>query len=250
MNVACIWIKNPIMFKACLLLVCLLTGFFGQSQSKNFIDQPYLEVSGSADTLIEPDEIYIHITISEKDNRDKIPVEEQEARMLAAFKEMGIDIEKNLSVNFMGSVFKFYILKGKEIIKTRQYVLKVSDASTAAQVFLRLEQLDISNSSIQRVSYSAIDALKNLLRSKAVANARERAIALASPLQQHVGNAIHLVDMENNNINSQIYGSRLQDVVVTGYSVKVRGVAQEPDPGLEFEKIKVSAVVGAKFLLK
>lgn len=238
------------MFKACMLLVGLLAGFISHSQSKNFIDQPYLEVSGSADTLVEPDEIYIHITISEKDSRDKIPVEEQEARMLAAFKELGIDIEKNLSVNFMGSVFKFYILKGKEIIKTRQYILKVSDAPTAAQVFLRLEQLDISNSSIKRVSYSAMNALKNLLRSKAVANARERAAALTSPLQQQVGNAIHLVDIENNNVSSQMYGSQLQDVVAIGYSLKVRGLTQGTDPGLEFEKIRVSAVVGAKFLLK
>lgn len=103
------------MTKTCIFLVCLITSFISQAQSKNFIDQPYLEVTGSADTLIEPDEIYINIIISEKDNRDRIPVEEQETRMLASFKEMGIDIENNLSVNYMGSNFKYILLKGKEV---------------------------------------------------------------------------------------------------------------------------------------
>jgi uncharacterized protein YggE len=238
------------MTKTCIFLVCLITSFISQAQSKNFIDQPYLEVTGSADTLIEPDEIYINIIISEKDNRDRIPVEEQETRMLASFKEMGIDIENNLSVNYMGSNFKYILLKGKEVIKTRQYVLKVKDARTAAQVFLLLEQLDISNTSIQKVNYSAINSLRNIMRNKAVANARERAIALASALQQNVGNAIHLVDIDNNNLANQLYGSQLQDVVVTGYTVKLKGLTQGSNPGVEFEKIKVSALVGAKFLLK
>lgn len=238
------------MTKTCIFLVCLITSFISQAQSKNFIDQPYLEVTGSADTLIEPDEIYINIIISEKDNRDRIPVEEQETRMLASFKEMGIDIENNLSVNYMGSNFKYILLKGKEVIKTRQYILKVKDARTAAQVFLLLEQLDISNTSIQKVNYSAINSLRNVMRNKAVANARERAIALASALQQNVGNAIHLVDIDNNNLANQLYGSQLQDVVVTGYTVKLKGLRQGSNPGVEFEKIKVSALVGAKFLLK
>jgi uncharacterized protein YggE len=238
------------MTKTCIFLVCLITSFISQAQSKNFIDQPYLEVTGSADTLIEPDEIYINIIISEKDNRDRIPVEEQETRMLASFKEMGIDIENNLSVNYMGSNFKYILLKGKEVIKTRQYVLKVKDARTAAQVFLLLEQLDISNTSIQEVNYSAINSLRNVMRNKAVANARERAIALASALQQNVGNAIHLVDIDNNNLANQLYGSQLQDVLVTGYTVKLKGLTQGSNPGVEFEKIKVSALVGAKFLLK
>jgi hypothetical protein len=233
-----------------MFLVCLITSFISQAQAKNFIDQPYLEVTGSADTLIEPDEIYINIIISEKDNRDRIPVEEQETRMLASFKEIGIDIENNLSVNYMGSNFKYILLKGKEVIKTRQYVLKVKDARTAAQVFLLLEQLDISNSSIQKVNYSAINSLRNIMRNKAVANARERAIALTSALQQNVGNAIYLVDIDNNNLANQLYGSQLQDVVVTGYTVKLKGLTQGSNPGVEFEKIKVSALVGAKFLLK
>jgi len=44
-------------------------------QTKNFIDQPYLETTAKVDTLIKPDIIYLGILIREKDERNKISVE-------------------------------------------------------------------------------------------------------------------------------------------------------------------------------
>jgi uncharacterized protein YggE len=61
------------------------------AQTKTFIDQPYIEVGGYADTLVTPNEIYIKIIISEKDSKDRTSVEEQENKMITAFKGMGIN---------------------------------------------------------------------------------------------------------------------------------------------------------------
>ena len=99
-----------------------------QAQNKNFIDQPYLEVTGSADTLVTPNEIFIRTLISEKDNKDKTSLEELEAKMFAALKSLGIDVEKNLMTNDMMSNYKSYLFKSKDIIKAKQYVLKAGDA--------------------------------------------------------------------------------------------------------------------------
>jgi uncharacterized protein len=236
------------MYKIYLAAAFVLLCFHSRSQTRNFIDQPYLEVNGSADTLVTPDEIFISIAISEKDTRDRMSVEEQEAKMIAALEGLGIDIEKDLSTSYMGSNFKFYLLKGRDVIKYRQYVLRVRDAVMAGKVFLQLEQLDISNSSIQRVDHSAIDRLKNLMRSKAVENAKERALALLQPLKQTVGAAIHIADNENYNTNNPIYGSQLQEVVITGYAAagKLRGALATT----EFEKIRIAAAVNVKFAIK
>ncbi|MBE7178286.1 MAG: hypothetical protein INR69_17935 [Mucilaginibacter polytrichastri] len=51
------------------------------AQPKNFIDMPYVEVTGSADSLVTPNEIYIKIILSEKDSRDKNPLEDLENKM-------------------------------------------------------------------------------------------------------------------------------------------------------------------------
>jgi uncharacterized protein YggE len=76
------------------------------SQIKNFIDQPYIEVTGYADTLITPDQIFIKIVISEKDSKDKISLEEQENKMINAFKAMGIKTETDLTTSDMLSNYQ------------------------------------------------------------------------------------------------------------------------------------------------
>lgn len=87
-------------------------------QTKNFIDQPYIEVAGYSDTLVTPNLIYIKIIIAEKDSRDKISLEEQETKMITAFKNLGINTEVDLTTSDMLSNYKFYLLKQKDIVSS------------------------------------------------------------------------------------------------------------------------------------
>jgi uncharacterized protein len=231
------------------IIIILLTFFFlikASSQTKNFIDQPYIEVNGSADTLVTPNEIYIKIIISEKDSRDKISLEEQEKKMVDIFKTLGIDTDKQLTTSDMGSNFKFYFLKSKDIIKSKSYILKVGTAITATKVFIALEELEISNSSIDRVEHSELENFKNLMRTKAVIDAKKRAIALTTPLNQSVGNAIHIADEGNFTQNLQ---GKVMGVQIKGNSGFHKVSTYEP-PAIEFEKIKISSSVNVKFVIK
>src|SRR5215212_1821880 len=106
-----------------LITLFILAFLAGQTQSKNFLDQPYLEVAGNADTLLTPNEIYIKINISEKDTRDRTSVEELELKMYNALKALGIDVDKKLTTRDMASNFKSYFLRSKDVIKLKQYVL-------------------------------------------------------------------------------------------------------------------------------
>ena len=229
-----------------ILILCFSFCLSTMSQTKNFIDQPYIEVVGNFDTLVTPNLIYIKIIISEKDTRDRISLEEQESKMIKAFKNLGINTEQDLTTNDMISNYKFYLFKQKDILKTKEYILKVTSAETASKVFLQLEVLGISNTSIDRVDHSDIDNLKNIYRIKAMENSRDKAIALTKSIAQTIGNAIFISDNESQ------YENRLQGQVA---GLKVRGVASldmanyEP-PKIEFEKIKVNASVSVKYLLK
>ena len=80
-------------------------------QTKNFIDKPYLETSAYADSLVVPDLIYLDILIKEPDSRNKIFVEELEAKMIAKLKTLGVNTEKQLKLKDLGSNFKKYFLK-------------------------------------------------------------------------------------------------------------------------------------------
>ncbi len=225
----------------------ILTFLVGHTQTKNFLDQPYIEISGSVDTLVTPNEIFIKIIITEKESRDRISVEELEIKMVNALKALGLDTEKDLTTNDMTSNFRFYILKSKDVLKTKQYILKVRDAVTASKVFIALEELGISNTSIDRVDHSDLENIRNLMRTKAIANAKRRAIALTKPLNQTVGLAIHIAENENYNANNMVQG-RLSEVVVTGYGVDKK--MKQELPNIEFQKIKVAANINVKFMLK
>ena len=228
------------------LVFSLLSVLLTNSQTKNFIDQPYIEVNGSADTLVTPNEIYIRILLSEKDTRDRASIEELEQKMVTALKGMDLDTEKDLTTSDMTSNFKSYLLKSKDVIKSKMYTLKVKDAITASKVFIKLEESGISNTSIERIDHSDLNNLKNRMRTKAILDAKERAIALTKPLDQTIGSAINIVDTDN---NSQLLQGRVPGIQVRGMTL-VQSNGYIDLPKIEFEKIKVTAGINAKFLLK
>jgi uncharacterized protein YggE len=225
-----------------LSLICFYTG---KSQTKNFIDVPYIEVNGNADSLVTPNQINIKIILSEKDSRDKIPLEETESKMVAALSSLGINTSKDLVIRDLMSNYKTYLLKQKDIIKVKEYVLTVTDALTTGTVFLKLEELGISNASIEKVDHSEIEKIRNSCRSKAIEKAKESAVALTIPIGQVVGPAIHISESQPPRTD---YRPRLDEVVVVGYNaVKME---KATPPVIEFEKIRIETVVNVKFALK
>ncbi|HNR07465.1 MAG TPA: SIMPL domain-containing protein [Saprospiraceae bacterium] len=227
-------------------LLLALPFFIGNAQTKNFIDQPYLEVSGSADTLVTPNEIFIKIVLGEKDTKDKIALEDLELKMVNALFALGIEVEKNLSTRDMASNYKTYLFRKKDILKSKDYILKVADANLAGKVFSSLEELGISNASIDQVDHSDLEKIKNRMRSKSVENGLERALALTIPLNQKIGTAIHIV--EERGQGPGLDGRVLSEIVVTGYSK--RAAASKEMPTIEFEKIEIQINTRITFILK
>lgn len=221
-------------------MALLLAGTL-QAQTKNFIDQPYMDVQGNADTLVTPDEIFISIEISEKDNRNKVPVEQLEKQMYQALKGLGINVEKDLAATDLASNFKSYFLKGQQVIKSKSYMLKVGDAVTATRVFMALEDLGISQSAVDHVDHSALHDIENTMRSRAVADARARALALTRPLGQQPGKAIQITDAA---APTPMPG-RMAKLSVHG----VAAFGEEALPEIDFQKMKISATVHVKFIL-
>ena len=90
-----------------LILFSLITNRF--AQTKNFIDQPYIESVPKVDTLVTPDKIFINILITELDSKGKISVEELEFHMETRLKALGINTKEKLTLNDLASNFKKYL---------------------------------------------------------------------------------------------------------------------------------------------
>ncbi|MEO6221545.1 MAG: SIMPL domain-containing protein [Ginsengibacter sp.] len=174
-------------------------------------------------------------------------VEDQEIKMVTFLKSSGIEPEKDLTINDMTSNFRFYLLQNRDILKTKQYMLKVNDAVTVSKVFIGLEDIGISNASIERVDHSDLENIKNLMRSKAIENAKGKALAMTKPLNQKIAAAIYIADNENYNANNTLQG-RAEGVIVTGYGETQK--SKQGIPKIDFEKIRAAANINVKFLLK
>ncbi|UOY08456.1 SIMPL domain-containing protein [Muricauda sp. SCSIO 64092] len=212
------------------------------AQSRNFLDVPYLETSARVDTLVTPDKIYLSITIQEKDSKGRKSVEEQENKMAQSLKNLGIDVDKQLTIKDLASNYRKYFLRSKEVLKSKQYSLLVRDGLTAGKVMAALEDLDIANTYLEKTEYSKMDELELELKSKAVKKAKKKADALTQPLGQQVGRAIHIVD------NSQPYYPRYNQARMEMKTMAMDMAEAEPlDIG--FEKIRVESTVNVKFKL-
>ena len=212
------------------------------AQSKNFLDTPYLETQAQVDTMVTPDKIYLSIIIQEKDTKGRVSVEEQENQMAKRLKALGIDLNEQLVIKDMGSNFKKYFLRQKEVLKSKQYSLVVYSGKQLGDVMMALEQLDIANTSIEKTEYSKMDELELELRTRAVKKAVQKANALTKPLGQKVGMAIHIAD------NSQYYPRYNQAPMMEMKAVSSdMGNAQPLD--IDFEKMEVETTVSVKFAL-
>ncbi|MEO7049262.1 MAG: SIMPL domain-containing protein, partial [Ferruginibacter sp.] len=164
-----------------------------------------------------------------------------------ALKGLGLNTEKDLTTSDMSSNFKYYFLKSKDVIKTKFYTLKVTDAMMASQVFIKLEDAGISNSSIERVEYSALNALKNKMRAKAIMDAKEKAVIMTAPINQIIGSAIFISD--GGDLDQQLQG-RVAGIQIRGNNSFNDNLKEVKMPTIEFKKIKVTANVNVKFILK
>lgn len=232
------------------LFTTMAKGMFGQS--KNYIDQPYVETSAYVDTFIVPDKIYISIDLKESDSKNKKSIEELELLLVAKLKEIGINTTQDLSVNDLSSNFRRYIFKGVNVLKNKNFILIVNSASLAGKVFAELESIDISNVRIIKTEYSKREELLLELKSMAVKKAKDNAIALVKPLNQKIGNAMYITDNNNNSNNiNLLYGvqSNYQSSGAFGASNRIV-LDGEARNLIDFEKIQFSCKVVVIFKIE
>ena len=218
------------------------------SAQKNFLDQPYIEVSASADTLVVPDRIYVSITLNEADSKNKKSVEEQEKQLETILKKLKINTDKDLSVLGYSSDFKKYFLKGQSILKTKKFSLLVRNAYTLGNVLISLEEAGISNTEVEKVEYSKSKELLLELKSEAVKRSRITADKLVKPLNQKAGKALYISDTKYGGIEDYEYAI-VGNIALQEMDYKKESASEEFLRKLDFQKIKFSTTVYVKYQL-
>ena len=203
----------------------------------------YIEVNGVAEREVAPNEIYLSITINERDSKGKISIDEQQRDMVAVLKKLGVKPTEQLK---MLDLTSSYFKRGNALAKA-QYELKLTSAVEVARVWRALDELGISQVTVQKVSHTDIETFKKEVRADAMRAARDNARALAEAIDQKAGKCFWIAD----------YSSPVKTTYAVA-NMKARGVMEESvsfdtiveEEGLEFQTINLQHRVQAKFVLE
>jgi len=162
--------------------------------------------------------------------------------------EIGVDINKDLSIRDIASNFKYYWISKSDIVLSKEYQLIVHDTKTLQKVFSELQNLGISNLTIDKLDHSKIEQFRKNVKNNAIKAAKDKAESLTSTINQTIGKAIYIQELDNQYLSNALQGR------LAGVNVRVRGYSSENKaesmPDIEFEKINLQYSILVRFELK
>ncbi len=232
-------------FKVLMLFILFSTLGFSQSGQKNFIDQPFIEVSGTVETEIIPNEIFLKIILNENDKKGRLPIEKQENQMISTLKTLDIDVEKKLSVLDFNGSYQRKFLGDNEVTKIKHYQLIVNDGKTLGEVYESLDACDISNISIIKTSHTELEKFRRETKLKALKTAKEKANDYAMAIGQTIGKALFIQETSSNIMPNILLAN---NAVGSNYNVQYRTEKHKIE-NLNLQPIILKESVMAKFIL-
>ncbi len=203
-------------------------------------------VSGTAETEVTPDIIYLSISLKEylKDNnsKKKVDITTLENQLYNAVQKAGI-AKENLTINNLSS-YNYVTEKKKnpDFLASKQYRLKVTDLNKWNAIMEAIDPKGIAYTNIDSYDYSKIEALRKELKVKAIMAAKAKATYLVEALGDKLGSVLEIQEVNNDVFPQQNYRA---NAMMMKASADME-VAQE----IDFKKIKLNSVVNTVFEIR
>jgi uncharacterized protein len=228
-------------------ITLLTTHAFSQDVTK----QKSINVSGSAEMEVVPDEIYVLVELREYDKKGggKIDIDAIKNDFLKAALSVGIP-QTDISVqSYQGWDGNYWIYrknkkKNPDLKASITYQVKLATTKKMDELVQKLDDEATQNFYISRVSHSKVEEFKRQLKIQAVKAAKEKAIYLADAIGEKAGEALTI--NEPNEITTYpqpVYANRMM-------KAEAMDAGQSAAPEVDFKKIKLKFEVNAVFALK
>jgi uncharacterized protein len=228
-------------------ITLLTTHAFSQDVTK----QKSINVSGSAEMEVVPDEIYVLVELREYDKKGggKIDIDAIKNDFLKAAISVGIP-QTDISVqSYQGWDGNYWIYrknkkKNPDLKASITYQVKLATTKKMDELVQKLDDEATQNFYISRVSHSKVEEFKRQLKIQAVKAAKEKAIYLADAIGEKAGEALTINEPNEITMYPQpVYANRMM-------KVEAMDAGQSAAPEVDFKKIKLKFEVNAVFALK
>lgn len=205
-----------------------------------------IEVKGTAEIEIEPDEFTFSIRIEEywkeefeketefKDYKTKVPLSEIEDQLIKNFRKVGID-KNDVVVQGMGNYWRH---QGKEFLYSKQLEVIVTDLSKINKLTQIMDSRGIKSMNIGKLNHSNLDEFKKLVKIDALKDAQNKAQYLVESLNEELGEVISITEMSDGYSRPMYSNTMMHSAEMTPESID------------QIQKLKLTYQVKAIFRIK
>ncbi len=217
----------------------LTANAFAQTSAEKRI----IEVSGSAETLITPNEFTFKITLLERvEDKKKLTIEMQEAKLKAELTNLGVDVPKDLTIFDLTS---YYIARKKtrDTLGTKDYRLKLKDLAKIEKLQEIADRLNIANLDLIESTHSDLTTFRKETKMEAVKAAKAKAEYMCGAIGERVGKSVFIKEIDEETPRFTTGGLNSN----SNSNFRVESSDSQSSTTLTFSKIKLRYVVLARF---
>lgn len=215
------------------ILLAFLLLIYGITFSQNINQQtiPFIEVTGNAKKEIDPNLIFVSITLSEKsiDNK-KYSIENQEVRLNKIIENLGIN-KSNLTLSDLNSTILNDKRKEIGFKQEKEFNLKLENSLQVSKLFESLFEANIKEANVTKIDHTDIINLNKEVRIEAIKSAKAKAEYLLLAVGNKIGKPLEISEVTddynyyrtslNSNRFTPISTSEFKKITITfSYRVK------------------------------
>ena len=184
----------------------------------------YIEVTGSSETEIIPDEIHFMITIKEywqeefekkskpEDYQTKVPVNEIEHNLMSALKQAGI-----APSDIQTKVGDYWRERGKDFLISKTFDIKLQNPDQINRIIQTVNTKGIQSMNIGELKNKDLQEYRKQGKIEALKAARQKADYLVAAMGQKLGNVLRIVEPEERSFSYFQPQSAMSNVAIPSY---------------------------------
>ena len=185
----------------------------------------YIEVTGSSETEIIPDEIHFMITIKEywqeefekkskpEDYQTKVPVNEIEHNLMSALKQAGIAPSDIQTIE----VGDYWRERGKDFLISKTFDIKLQNPDQINRIIQTVNTKGIQSMNIGELKNKDLQEYRKQGKIEALKAARQKADYLVAAMGQKLGNVLRIVEPEERSFSYFQPQSAMSNVAIPSY---------------------------------
>jgi uncharacterized protein len=221
----------------------------GQTTDKANLAERIIEVTGTAEMLITPNEYTFKIILNERfENKETITIDKQENELKEELANIGINVQKDLTIADMSSVFTTRRTK-KDVLGDKEYYLKIYDLTKIEKLQQIADKLDLGKLDLVQVTHTELAKFRKEVKIEAVRMAKLKAEYMLEAIGEKLGKTM-LIQEIIDYIDYQNYLDKAQGGQLSSNSMLSMQEALKSGEILSFSKIKLKYNVLARFEIK